>query len=419
MPLPRLRHNIATLGVLQVANYLIPLITVPYLTRVLGVESYGKMALVQVTMAYFVLITDYGFSWSATRDIAANRDNYDYVSRVFSSTWCAQCLLACFALITLLTAITVIPMLKRDSWLYLAGFTSVMGNIFLPLWLLQGLERMREIAFIQVTARFIALPLLFLYVGSPSDVIFAVLITGGCSMVAGFISLFWIKRKRLVCWYKPAIHDIVTVLREGAVLFLSRLSISLYTTVTPLALGIMAGTTAVGYFSLADKVRILAQSMLDPVSQALFPRMSHLYKNDRAAAATLLRRSLIFVLIIAGCVSIVLWFGADLIILLLGGKEFGEAAQVLRMIAFLPLLIGLSNVFGVQVMLPNRHNKAFNIILGFAGIFGLCIIWPLTYYNSAVGAAQSIGLVELIVTATMAIYLLHKGYLSNKFKLNQ
>ncbi|MDO9162966.1 MAG: flippase [Methylococcaceae bacterium] len=414
MSLPRLRNNIASLGALQMANYLIPLVTVPYLTRILGVESYGKMALVQVIMAYFALITDYGFSWSATRSIAANRDDHDYVSRIFSSTWCAQWLLASFALTALLTAIAFIPMLKRDAWLYLVGFTTVLGNVFAPLWLFQGLERMRDIAVIQTTARIVALPLLFIYVSGPTDVIYAVLVAGIGTMFAGLTSLFWIKRKHLVSWRKPTIHDVGNVLLRDSTLFLSRVSISFYTTLTPLALGIMVDTAAVGYFSLADKVRTLAQSMLDPVSQALFPRMSHLYENDRAAAQTLLKRSLAFVLLIAGCATTVLWFGADMIIMLLSGKDFGEAAKVLKVIAFLPLLVGLSNVFGVQVMLPNQHNRIFNIILGTAGILGLCIIWPLTYLNSAVGAAQSMLLVELFVTATMGIYLLRKGYLTNR-----
>jgi PST family polysaccharide transporter len=414
MRLPSLRQNIAALGFLQVANYLIPLVTVPYLTRTLGVESYGKVAFVQVVMAYLTLLTDFGFSWSATRSIAANREDYHYISRIFCLTWCAQWLLTLFAFIVLMMAIAITPKLQQDAWLYLVGFASVVGNVCSALWLLQGLERMRELAVIQVTGRIMSLPILFQYVSSSADVIFAIAVIGTSSIVTGLISLYWIKKKCLVSWYRPTIQEISMTLREGSTLFFSRVSVSFYTMLAPLALGIMTNTIAVGYFSLAEKVAALARSILESVSQTLLPRMSYLYENDRVTAQKLFFRSLFFALIITGCLSATLWLCADLIILLLGGSEFAEAAQVLRVIAFLPLLSGLSNVFGVQVMLPNRHNKAFNFILGIAGLFGLCIIWPLSYYHAAIGAAQSMCLVELFVATTMGIYLWRKGYLSYK-----
>ncbi len=79
---PRLRDNIMALGVVQLSNYAIPLITLPYLTRVLGPEAYGKVAFAQVLMAYFILLTDYGFSWSATRKISAHRAERAYISEV-------------------------------------------------------------------------------------------------------------------------------------------------------------------------------------------------------------------------------------------------------------------------------------------------------------------------------------------------
>lgn len=410
MPSSRLRHNIAALGAVQVANVLIPLVTLPYLTRVLGVEAFGKIVFVQAVTAYFLLLVDYGFSWSATRQIAANRGDHGFVSAVFASTWSAQWLLVFASAATLVTAVAAIPLLRQDAPLYMAGFTLVIGNVFVPLWLLQGLERMREVAVIQVAGRLATLPPLFLLVEGPQDAIWALAIMGAGPISAGIFSLYWLSSKGLIGWQRPTWSGTIAALRDGGGLFLAKISISLYTILTPLALGAISGTTAVGYFALADRARTAAQAILAPISQALFPRMAHLYKSDPDAAHQLLRRSLVLITGLSGAASLFIWWAADWIILLLGGAEFTAAASVLKWLAFLPLIVGLSNIFGVQIMLPNGLTRLFNKILGTAAVFSLSIVIPLIYWKSAEGAALATLLTEIFVTAAMAKFLYKRGY---------
>lgn len=410
MPRPRLRHNIAALGALQAANYLIPLVTLPYLTRVLGAEGFGKFAFVLAVMAYFVLLTDYGFSWSATRQIAAHRDDRSLVSSVFSATWSAQWVLALISGLILVASVTTIPLLRQDAGLYLAGFTLVVGNVFFPLWLLQGLERMREVAIIQVVGRLVALPPLFLFVKSTEDAIWAVTLTGAGPIIAGMLSLYWISRKRLIEWRRPTLAQMLSALRGGGALFLSKIFISIYTILTPLALGAISGTTAVGYFSLADRIQRAAQSLLLPISQALFPRMSHLYKHDPISAHHLLKRSTLIIIALSGTVSLLIWTTADWIIFMVGGVEFAAAAAVLRWLAFMPLIIGLSNVFGVQIMLPNGLNRLFNGILGTAATLALLLMVPMIYWKAAEGAAIAGFIAETFITVAMAAFLYKLGY---------
>lgn len=411
MSLPRLRHSIAALGALQAANYLIPLVTLPYLTRVLGVEAFGKYALVLAVMAYFVLLTDYGFSWSATRQIAANRDDHRVVSSIFSSTWSAQWLLALLSALMLVATVTAMPVLQEDATLYLVGFTLVIGNVFLPLWLLQGLERMREVAIIQVTGRIATLPPLFFLVKDSQDVVWAIALAGAGPALAGVLSLYWISHNRLVQWKKPDMFSALAALREGRPLFQSKISISLYTTLTPLVLGAISGTTAVGYFTLADRIRRAAQAMLEPISQAMYPRLSHLYIGDRCAAQSMIRRSAVIIIGISGASSLFVWVMADWLVLLLGGAEFSPAALVLRWLAPLPFIMGLSNILGVQIMLPSGLNRPFNGIVHAAAIFSLLIVLPLVYWKAAEGAAIATLLSETFVAIAMAAYLYKSGIL--------
>ena len=223
---PSLRVNVAALGVLQIANYLIPLITLPYLTRVLGIEAFGKVAFVQVVMQFCILLTDYGFSWSATSQIAANRTDRSFVSRTFMATWTAQWLLVLLALLILTICTMTVPLLKQDASLYLLGFLLIIGNVLFPMWLLQGLERLKEAAVIQLSSRLVTLPLLFILVTSPADTQMAVLIIGLAPTTSGIVSLFWINRVRLLDWQLPDRQDIAASIKAGGGLFMSKVSIS-------------------------------------------------------------------------------------------------------------------------------------------------------------------------------------------------
>lgn len=412
--LPRLRTNIAAMGLVQISNYVIPLITLPYLTRVLGTEAFGKVAFAQVVMTYFVLLVDYGFSWSATRKVAAHRDEPAEISRIFAATWAAQWLLVLLAAIMAAMVVIATDRLRPDAHLYAAAFTTVIATALFPIWFLQGLERLQVVASLQLLTRSLALIPIFLLVQQPSDAMLFLIIQGGAAMLAGILSLWWMQRQSIVTWHLPRWQDIRGVLHEGGALFSSRVSISLYTTLVPLVLGWVAGPVVLAYFNLADKLRAAAQSLLTPLSQALFPRMSHLVGNDGNAAYTLIKRSAQVVITIAGGASVALWALSDWLVILVGGTDFAPAAQVLRWMAPLPLIIGLSNLLGVQIMLPHDLKRAFNLILCSAAILSAILIWPLAQHNGAHGAAQTMLMAEIWVTTTMAVLLGCQGYLSGK-----
>jgi len=407
---PRLRHNIAALGSVQVANYIVPLLTVPYLTRVLGIDAWGQIALAQVVLLYFTILIDYGFSWSAVREIAEKRDNHEAVSRIYSATWMAQWLLLVLSFLILYVVVNLVPILKNSWPLYLAGTTVLFGQVLFPIWLMQGLERLREVAVIQLIARLILLAPIFILIDSPDDVVLAMVIQSLSGVISGGLCLYLIYRRKIVTWWWPSWGEVRGSFKSGRALFFSRGWISLYTNLIPIILGIVAGASAVALYSLADRVRGIAQSILQPISQAIFPRISLLYVNDVKAARRLLGKSLLVVTILAGTVSVSLFVLADWIVFILGGSEFEPAADVLRWLSIVPLLVGLSNVFGVQVMIPNKAIRPFNFIVGVAGLCALIFVYPATVHYGATGAAWVTLGVEMLVTVVMGLYLQRSGF---------
>lgn len=409
---PSLRRNVVALGLVQVSSYVLPLATVPYVTRMLGVEAYGKVAFAQVLAAFLILLVDYGFSWSTSRKIAAHRFDRYYISHTFAATFVAQWSLLLAAAALGLLAVLFFERLRIDLWLYVAAFTSVIGTALFPIWFLQGLERLQAVAALQVTSRLLAVIPIFFFVKGPDDSVWVLIIGGAGTMLGGIGALLWIQRERLIDWVWPSWRAVGGELYEGASLFGSRVSISLYTALVPLVLGFVAGPVALAYFNLADKLRRAAQSLITPLSQALFPRMSHLVAAQDGSAFALIRRSFYAVLLIAGSASLGLWLLADWIVWMMGGDNFKAAATVLRWLAPVPLIIGLSNLLGVQIMLPMQMNRVFNGAIAVAAVVSLLIIWPLSERYAASGAAVTILIVESVVTVLMAFVLWRRGLLN-------
>jgi PST family polysaccharide transporter len=386
------------------------MITLPYVTRVLGVEAWGTLALVQVVIGYFTMVTNWGFGMSGTRKVAAHRNDPDRLSEIFFAAWAGQWLLGVASILILGLFVVFVPFFNQHSVFYIIGIGVIISSVLFPVWFLNGIERMREVAIIQITTRAATVPLIFLLIQGPEDAPLLLAIGAMTGILGGTITIIWMRRNLGLTWRRPSQSRAMDELREGAAIFGSTVWISLYTTLTPLMLGLFASPAAIGYYALADRVRLLAQSALSPISSAIFPRMSHLFNTDSVQARALLKRSSKLILLISASASMSLWVLAEHIVILLAGEQFRPSITVLQWLAPLPFVISLSNIFGIQVMIPNQKTKAFNRILGAAGAMSLIIIVPLIQLKGAEGASINTFITECFVTLAMAIYLWKTGF---------
>ena len=134
----RVLENIASLTGIQMVQYLLPLVTFPYLTRVLGPGNYGKVAFAVAFITYFNLITDYGFNLSATREISINRDDTERVSRIYSSVMVTKTLLMLLTFTAMLTIVLSVDRFRSDLPLYIYTYGIVLGSVLFPVWFFQG-----------------------------------------------------------------------------------------------------------------------------------------------------------------------------------------------------------------------------------------------------------------------------------------
>lgn len=404
-----LNKNIIYLTIVQGSTYILPLLTFPYLVRVLGAEHFGVFGFCQATMQYFVLLTEYGFNWTATQKVAKLKSSKKNLSHFFWAVMWSKLFLACVAFIILSIVITFIPQFKI-LWLVILAFSPlIIGSVIYPIWLFQGMENMKWITISSILARLIVIPLTFILVKSPTDIWIAALLQGSTSLISGLVSLYIIYKRRWIGKISFDLKEVKLCLLDGWHVFVSTSAISLYTTSTIIILGFISGPIAVAYFSSANTIRNALQGLFNPINQGIYPRISSLFDGQREKAIDLIRKAVLYL----GCLGVflsmfLLVFSSPLVIYGLG-EEYKPAINVLRWMAPIPLFIALSNIFGIQTMLNFGFKKQFSRILLSCGVLNIFIIVPFAIKFGASGAAMSILITEFLVMATMYIFLRSKG----------
>jgi O-antigen/teichoic acid export membrane protein len=389
---------------LQLASYGIPLVTVPYLSRVFGVSTFGLVAVVTNLSAYAALVIEWGANLGVTQQVAQRRQEPGALAELFWTTMTARCCLAGILLL-LLTVMLLSHRIPIPGRLLGALALSIVAVALSTDWFLQGLERMGVLTASTLTARLAAVPLTFLLIHSPSDAWVAVALNGATSLVAAGYTLsvaFSACNLGLPRWRpRSAFHQLVAQRH----LFVSRASIAVYTASTPILLGLVAGPYAVGLYAGAEKILRVPLQLLNQISSAVFPRLNALHgaKGYDAAAAT---RKVMMVQVGAGaCVSALLFIGAPVAVALLLGREFSGAGDVLRILSPLPVLIALSNVAGVQSMIMLGMTRTFSAVTVVSAAVYAILVLLLGRWFSAHGAAAAQTITEAGVVILMIVLL--------------
>lgn len=402
-------RNALALALVQGANFLLPLLTLPYLSRVLGPSQFGAMSLALAVMSYFTLLTDYGFNWSATKQIAENRHDPQAVSRIFWEVMSAKALLAGLSLLGVTLVALVVPDRVGGAAALLAAFPLVLASVMTPGWCFQGMEKMGVSSWCAIVSNAAAVGLTFLLVHQPDDYWLAILARSGCVVLGACLVMGVAFHGGHLRFVPPSLAAAREQLRRGWHVFLSSASIALYGSTNSVILGAMSGTQQVGYFSGADRIRFATQSVVSPLSAAVYPRIGSLINRDRPAAFALIRK----LLALQGggtlLISLGLFAFAPWIVRLALGPGYETSVDVLRLLAPIPFLVGLSNVFGVQTMLNLGMQRPFSRILMLSGAVNVCLLLPLTYLYGARGAAACVMFTEGFVTLAMALTLRRQG----------
>lgn len=408
----RLLGNIVSLGAVQVFSYLLPFLSLPYLARTLGTEPLGHVAFALSVAQIMVILTDYGFNLSAPKAIAIHREDRTRITQVWCAVTFLRIVFVCTGVPIIGLGLLLVPAMRQAWDLIIITYLMVIGNVLFPQWLFQGLEQLKRVSVIQIIARLVTFGMMFLLVRGPSDARWAAMLQAAGTLLGGLLALPLTLRvldTSQLQW--PRRDDLTEQLVEGWHVFLSTAAINIYTSCNAFFLGLLATTQAVAHYHVAEKLIRAVQMLFGPIAGAVYPHVSRLAKDDRIAVIQFNRRLIGWFGSGACLVMMLTYILAPWVVHLLFGAEFSPAVPVLRAMAWIPVLIVLSNVLGIQTMLPLGMQSAFSRILIAAAAFDLIVFIILADRYGAEGAAFANVLVEAFVTLCMAI-VLHRVRLS-------
>jgi len=396
-----LLRNVAALSIVQGANYILPLISVPYLVRTLGADRFGAVAFGQAFVQYFVILTDYGFNYSATRAVAVSRNDEQQIARLYWSVSLIKVGLMLAGFVLMAVLILLVPQFRAEWPLYCLSYLAVLGNVLFPVWLFQGLERMVHVAALSIGARLLSLIGLFLLVRHPDDYLFAAALQAAAMPIAGVLAtglLFRMTQIPLRRAGMPLRKDLIETFSGSWDMFVSTAAVSLYANSNIFVLGLLETPAAVGYYAMADKLIRAALSALQPLAQALYPRMSYLFSRDVASALSYLTT-----IAVPSCAAgLILCLGlalaADNIVRIVFGANAEPASHVLRVLAFVPFVALLSNLIGVQMLFPLGRQRPVSRFQVATGAVSIVALVPMILHWGTIGSAANYLLSEIVIT---------------------
>lgn len=394
--------NFGFLMLLQVAGYVFPLITIPYLARVIGVEGFGKIAFASAVVLWFRTVSDWGFNYTATRDVARNRDDLGKVSEIFSNVLWARVFLMLVSLALLGLLIAVVPYFNENKAILLVTFLLVPGHILFPDWFFQAMERMKYITIFNLVSKIIFTALVFVFINAKEDYIFQPLLISLGFLVSGAGAMYIIIIRWGVRIYAPSLTDVFKTIKGSADVFVNNIMPNFYNSLSVVLLGFFGGSLSNGILDAGSKFVNIAQQFMGIVSRVFFPFLSrNIDQHELYAKGSL---------ILAAIGALALFSVSPLIISIFYTSEFEEAVTVLRIMSLSIVFLTLSTVYGTNYMILQGRERKLRNITFISSAVGFILSFPMIYFFGFIGAAVNITLTRAI----LGLSVVKASRLSNK-----
>tara|TARA_R110001592_G_scaffold69489_1_gene213178 strand:- start:38829 stop:40079 length:1251 start_codon:yes stop_codon:yes gene_type:complete len=406
----KLTQNISYLSLSQVANYIFPLITIPYITRVLGPENYAIVEFAAVFMLYLIAVVDYGFLNSATRQVAQNPHDSAHLSKVFSGVMQARLLLFLGALTAFSLLLLLVPKFSQNSLVLLLSAPVVIGMAIYPNFLFFGQQKAGVIALTNILVKGLSTALIFILIRDQSDFLWVNLLNGLSQIAISLFTIIYAFRSipnlKLLAWDWQLVQF---ELKESFYLFISNFSTRIYGFLSiPMGLFLL-NPLQLGIFAAASKLINVVQSVLfQPLHGALFPHLSQAYAKGIEHYRKEHRKSLAWLSLITGLATIFLIVLAEFIIRILFSETYIQASPLLRIMAPMLAVGAFAHMYLQQGLIILKEDKAYMWVLISIGLSSILFNYFFIVGFGLNGAAYARLATEILLTIIASFAFKHK-----------
>lgn len=382
-------ENFFSLAFLQLVTTFVPFLTIPYLIRVIGPEKYGLLSFAQAFVQYLGLLADYGFNYSALREISVAKNDVSKVSRIFNAVLALKLCFLAFSLAVIVIVCWLVPKFRQAWPVYLASSGMLIGYVLFCSFLFQGMEKMKYILLLNLPSLVFTLSIFFL-VKSERDFLRVPLLSSLGSITVGLLALGTAFRRFQIQWKMPRFDELRHELKEGKDMFLANLVSVGHANIRILAVGLLRGDRVTGYYAAAERLMMLLQVFpLGLGVQAVYPRLCSIFSENKSRFLGMVRSlqkaaSIVYVL-----VSGAAFVFAPRIVTLLCGTPAEVAVTSFRILVG-AMFLTAANAFRVQSFLAQGKREIILRISLISGGIATVLVFPLTSYLSYSGTALSL-----------------------------
>ena len=413
LTIKRLADNFLSLLTLQFINYILPLFLIPYLIHALGMEGFGIYAFIFAIATYGIKFSDYGFDLSATYHISIHKDNKNKINEVFSSVLFIKFTLAMIFLLLLTLAIFSIEKLYIYKELLFLSYGMFLGNIFLPLWFFQGIEKMRFIMYLNGFLKLSFFILVILLVKEPTDLGLLFLLHSITSVAVGFLGLYLALKYFEVKIIPITKEQIIFYLKDGWYIFTSKIAVQFYSTSSTIIAGFFVSPIILGYYAVSVKIMAAIGNLFDPITRVVYPYLIGVYQSSSENFVNRNKQLSIAILIIMLPISLLVFFFAQEILEIITGKSVDVLNIYLLKVTSLMLIVFPYGSQFTNILVTLKESKVLNKILFTAALFNLIFAPILLHFY------EIIGLIWLNAFIAYFLIIIQAFYIQRAIKINK
>ncbi len=401
---PSLKLNFIMNAILTASSFLFPIITFPYVSRILLPEGNGRIAFVTSSISYFSMAASLGIPTYGIRICAQVRDDKDQLSRTVQEIFIINAIMTALIYACFFAAIHMIEEFRVEKTLFLICGSTMFFNLIGIEWLYKALEQYHYITIRSILFKLISIVFMFLLVHSPEDYI----IYGGITVLAGVGSniLNFINVRHYISLTACPPYRLSRHLKPIFVFFALSVATTIYTNLDVVMLQFISGSREVGYYNAAVKIKVILTSFVTSLGAVLLPRISYYVENHQSEQyQNLIRKAFDFVFLSAAPLCIFFVVMAKESILFLSGEAYLNSVMPMRVIMPTVLFIGLTNIIGIQLLVPLGEEK----LVFFSTCFGALVDIVLNVYciprYASTGAAIGTLAAELVVLGAQVWFI--------------
>lgn len=389
---------------LQFFNTIIPLITLPYITRVLGPTKYGFFTIILNIVTYIQVFIEYSYELSASREISLQKDN-SQDSIVFTKVFSSRFLLFLVAVVGTVIYLCFWGTTAERNICFGTMIACLFGYVFQVNWLFQGKQDMKFISIANIIARTITTVLVFIFIKGEDDIILYCVLYSISTVISNFISVMIAAHKYKIRLVKIKFKDTLSSLKGGLNIFFTIISAKICGAIGVTFLGIYSTEAMTGIYSAIYKIPYVMMLLWTPISQVLYPLVSKKITENFFDGIAFVKKIRNIFLLIFTAISVVIGVLGRWVVLILFGEDYVGYFYIIYPLLLWVILGIYNNFLGVQIMIGSGHNKEYRICFEIDVLISVLANFCMVYFFDIVGASLAPMIAELSLSIMLFFML--------------